>query len=60
MLVGEHAASIWSDISEAGHANSYARHLHEHMAERRGIPGVVRWRCYRATDGAAQQFWQAR
>jgi len=61
MLLGEHAVSIWNEISEAGLSNSRAWQLHEHMAECLGILGFVRGRRYLATDGATQQkFRQAR
>jgi hypothetical protein len=54
MLAGEGAVAIWNDISEAGRAEFYAWHLHEHMPERVGIPGFVRGRRYRAADAATQ------
>ena len=54
MLAGEGAVAIWNDIAEAGRAEFYAWHLHEHMPERVGIPGFVRGRRYRAADGATQ------
>lgn len=54
MLAGEGAVAIWNDIAEAGRAQFYAWHLHEHMPERVGIPGFVRGRRYRATDKATQ------
>jgi hypothetical protein len=41
MLAGEGAVAIWNDINEAGRAEFYAWHLHEHMPERVGIPGFV-------------------
>jgi hypothetical protein len=54
MLAGEGAIAIWNDIAEAGRADFYAWHLHEHMPERVGIPGFVRGRRYRAADAATQ------
>ena len=54
MLAGEGAVAIWNDINEAGRAEFYAWHLHEHMPERVGIPGFVRGRRYRAAEGATQ------
>jgi hypothetical protein len=54
MLAGEGAVAIWNDIAEAGRAEFYAWHLHEHMPERVGIPGFVRGRRYRAADGTTQ------
>ncbi len=54
MLAGEGAVAIWNDIAEAGRAEFYAWHLHEHIPERVGIPGFVRGRRYRAADGATQ------
>lgn len=54
MLAGEGAVAIWNDISDAGRAEFYAWHLHEHMPERVGIPGFLRGRRYRAADGATQ------
>lgn len=54
MLAGEGAVAIWNGIDEAGRAEFYAWHLHEHMPERVGIPGFVRGRRYRAADGATQ------
>jgi hypothetical protein len=50
MLAGEGAVAIWNGISEAGRAEFYAWHLHEHMPERVGIPGFLRGRRYRAAD----------
>jgi hypothetical protein len=54
MLAGEGAVAIWNDIAEAGRAEFYAWHLHEHMPERVGIPGFVRGRRYRAADATTQ------
>ncbi|MDE2397325.1 MAG: hypothetical protein KGL43_12305 [Burkholderiales bacterium] len=54
MLAGEGAVAIWNDIAEAGRAEFYAWHLHEHMPERVGIPGFVRGRRYRAADAVTQ------
>ena len=54
MLAGEGAVAIWNDIAEAGRAEFYAWHLHEHIPERVGIPGFVRGRRYRAADGATR------
>lgn len=54
MLAGEGAVAIWNDIAEAGRAQFYAWHLHEHMPERVGIPGFLRGRRYRAADKATQ------
>lgn len=54
MLAGEGAVAIWNDIAEAGRAQFYAWHLHEHMPERVGIPGFVRGRRYRAADAGTQ------
>jgi hypothetical protein len=54
MLAGEGAVAIWNDIADAGRAQFYAWHLHEHMPERVGIPGFVRGRRYRAADAATQ------
>jgi len=54
MLAGEGAVAIWNDIAEAGRAEFYAWHLHEHMPERVGIPGFIRGRRYRAADEATQ------
>lgn len=50
MLAGEGAVAIWNDIAEAGRAEFYAWHLHEHMPERVGIPGFVRGRRYRSAN----------
>jgi hypothetical protein len=50
MLAGEGAIAIWNGISEAGRAEFYKWHLHEHMPERVGIPGFLRGRRYRAAD----------
>ena len=44
MLAGDGAVAIWNGIAEAGRAEFYAWHLHEHMPERVGIPGFVRGR----------------
>ncbi len=54
MLAGEGAVAIWNDIAEAGRAQFYAWHLHEHMPERVGIPGFLRGRRYRSADKATQ------
>lgn len=54
MLAGEGAVAIWNDISEAGRAEFYAWHLHEHIPERVGIPGFVRGRRFRSADSATQ------
>jgi len=54
MLAGEGAVAIWNDIADAGRAQFYDWHLHEHMPERVGIPGFVRGRRYRAADAATQ------
>ena len=54
MLAGEGAVAIWNGIAEAGRAEFYKWHLHEHMPERVGIPGFVRGRRYRAADGTTQ------
>ena len=54
MLAGEGVVAIWNDIAEAGRAQFYDWHLHEHMPERVGIPGFVRGRRYRAADAATQ------
>jgi hypothetical protein len=54
MLAGEGAVAIWNGIAEAGRAQFYAWHLHEHMPERVGIPGFLRGRRYRAADSATQ------
>lgn len=54
MLSGEGAVAIWNDIAEAGRAQFYDWHLHEHMPERVGIPGFARGRRYRAADAATQ------
>jgi hypothetical protein len=54
MLAGEGAVAIWNGIAEAGRAEFYAWHLHEHMPERVGIPGFLRGRRYRAADKATQ------
>jgi hypothetical protein len=50
MLAGEGAIAIWNGISDAGRAEFYKWHLHEHMPERVGIPGFLRGRRYRAAD----------
>ncbi len=50
MLAGEGAVAIWNGITDAGRAEFYAWHLHEHMPERVGIPGFLRGRRYRAAD----------
>lgn len=54
MLAGEGAVAIWNGIADAGRADFYAWHLHEHMPERVGIPGFVRGRRYRAADAQTQ------
>ena len=54
MLAGEGAVAIWNDIAEAGRAQFYAWHLHEHMPERVGIPGFLRGRRYRSADKSTQ------
>ena len=46
MLAGEGAITIWNGITPEGRAEFYAWHLHEHMAERVGIPGFRRGRRY--------------
>jgi len=46
MLAGEGAITIWNGITPEGRAEFYAWHLHEHMAERVGIPGFLRGRRY--------------
>jgi hypothetical protein len=52
MLAGEAVVAIWNGITEAGRAEFYAWHLHEHMPERVGIPGFRRGRRYEAIDAA--------
>ncbi len=52
MLAGEAVVAIWNGITDAGRAEFYAWHLHEHMPERVGIPGFRRGRRYAAADGA--------
>ncbi len=54
MLAGEGAVAIWNGISDAGRAEFYRWHLHEHMPERVGIPGFLRGRRYRAADDLTQ------
>ncbi|MBV8913657.1 MAG: hypothetical protein JOZ05_11535 [Acetobacteraceae bacterium] len=54
MLSGEAAIAIWNDITDAGRAEFYAWHLHEHMPERAGISGFRRGRRYIACDGATR------
>ena len=54
MLAGEGAVAIWNDIAEAGRAEFYAWHLHEHMPERVGIPGFLRGRRYRAAEASTR------
>ncbi len=54
MLMGEAVVAIWNGIAEAGRAEFYAWHLHEHMPERVGIPGFRRGRRYVALDGATR------
>jgi hypothetical protein len=50
MLAGEAVVAIWNGITEAGRAEFYAWHLHEHVPERVGIPGFRRGRRYSAAD----------
>ncbi len=52
MLTGEAVVAIWNGIADAGRAEFYAWHLHEHMPERVGIPGFRRGRRYIAIDAA--------
>ena len=52
MLSGEAVVAIWNDITDAGRAEFYAWHLHEHMPERAGIPGFRRGRRYIAASPA--------
>jgi hypothetical protein len=52
MLSGEGAVAIWNGIADAGRADFYAWHLHEHMPERVGTPGFLRGRRYIAVDRA--------
>jgi hypothetical protein len=52
MLAGEAVVAIWNGITPEGRAEFYAWHLHEHMAERVGIPGFRRGRRYAAMDAA--------
>jgi len=54
MLAGEAVVAIWNGIAPEGRAEFYAWHLHEHMAERVGIPGFRRGRRYAALDAATQ------
>lgn len=54
MLMGEAVVAIWNGIAEAGRAEFYAWHLHEHMPERVGIPGFRRGRRYIALDGVTR------
>ncbi|WP_137177235.1 hypothetical protein [Roseomonas sp. AR75] len=51
MLAGEAAVAIWNGVTPEGRAEFYAWHLHEHMAERVGIPGFRRGRRFIALDG---------
>lgn len=51
MLCGKGVVAIWNGISEHGRQDFYQWHIHEHMPERTGIPGFLRGRRYRATDG---------
>ena len=58
MLAGEGAITIWNGITPEGRAEFYAWHLHEHMAERVGIPGFLRGRRYiAATVETAPEFF---
>jgi hypothetical protein len=52
MLAGEAVVAIWNGITEEGRGEFYAWHLHEHMAERVGIPGFRRGRRFVALDAA--------
>jgi hypothetical protein len=52
MLAGEAVVAIWNGIAEAGRAQFYDWHLHEHIPERVGIPGFLRGRRYIAIDAA--------
>lgn len=54
MLSGEAVVAIWNGITEAGRAEFYAWHLHEHMPERVGIPGFRRGRRYIAVTPDTQ------
>jgi hypothetical protein len=54
MLAGEAAVAIWNAVTPEGRAEFYAWHLHEHMAERVGIPGFRRGRRFVAVDGTTQ------
>lgn len=54
MLAGEAVVAIWNGITPEGRDEFYAWHLHEHMAERVGIPGFRRGRRYVALDAATQ------
>jgi hypothetical protein len=58
MLAGEGAITIWNGITPEGRAEFYAWHLHEHMAERVGVPGFRRGRRYiRATPETHPEFF---
>jgi len=54
MLAGEAVVAIWNNITAEGRADFYDWHLHEHMAERVGIPGFRRGRRFRALDASTQ------
>jgi len=54
MLAGEAVVAIWNGITPEGRADFYDWHLHEHMAERVGIPGFRRGRRFSALDAATQ------
>lgn len=54
MLAGEAVVAIWNGITPEGRDDFYAWHLHEHMAERVGIPGFRRGRRYLALNAATQ------
>lgn len=54
MLAGEGVVAIWNDVTAEGRAEFYAWHLHEHMAERVGIPGFRRGRRYIGLDAATR------
>ena len=56
MLAGEAVVAIWNGITEAGRAEFYEWHLHEHMPERAAIPGFLRGRRYVALSGAPEFF----
>jgi hypothetical protein len=54
MLAGEGVTAIWNDVLPEARADFLAWHMHEHMAERVGLPGFRRGRRHVALDATTQ------